>query len=197
MKVVTKKQFLNQCIVEAFRTVEVQPVANIYKEYKGLDVKIVLQAEETTLAGMSIEVCDMNLCFEGSVEEFWDMNKYSKDVTLERLSRVASWLEKRIWSSYTKYRCLSQFLDILRDRYVEYEGLAELDFGIEAEPLDGTYKLHLCLEAGACEPDDMKELMESVVEDWNDCCSKGLELRFKNTTDEDDVYNYTYEVYVG
>ena len=47
MKSVTKKQFVNQCIVEAFRTVETQPVANIDKEYKGLDVKIVLQAEET------------------------------------------------------------------------------------------------------------------------------------------------------
>ena len=197
MKVVTKKQFLNQCIVEAFRTVETQPVANINQEHKGLDVKIILQAEETTLAGVSIELSDINLCFEGSVEEFWDMNEYSKDVTLERLHSVASGLEKRIWAEYTKYRCLSQFLDILRDRYVEYDGLVELDFGIEAEPLDGTYKLHLCLEAGCCEPDNMEELMESVVEDWNDCCSKGLELRFKNTTDEDDVYNYTYEVYVG
>ena len=197
MKSVTKKQFVNQCIVEAFRTVETQPVANINQEHKGLDVKIILQAEETTLAGVSIELSDINLCFEGSVEEFWDMNEYSKDVTLDRLHSVASGLEKRIWAEYTKYRCLSQFLDILRDRYVEYEGLVELDFGIEAEPLDGTYKLYLCLEAGACEPDDMEELMGSVVEDWNDCCSKGLELRFKNTTDEDDVYNYTYEVFVG
>ena len=197
MKAVTKKQFVNQCIVEAFRTVEVQPVANIDKEYKGLDVKIVLQAEETTLAGMSIEVSDINLCFEGSVEEFWDMNEYSKDVTLERLHSVASGLEKKIWEEYTKYRCLSQFLDILRNRYVEYDGLEELDFSIEAEPLEGTYKLHLCLEAGYCEPDDMEELMGSVIEDWNDCCSKGLELRFRNTTDEDDVYNYTFEVYVG
>ena len=197
MKAVTKKQFVNQCIVEAFRTVETQPVANIYKEHKGLDVKIILQAEETTLAGMSIEVCDYNICFEGSVEEFWDMTKYSKDVTLERLSRVASGLEKRIWASYTKYRCLSQFLDILRSRYVEYDGLKELDFSIEAEPLEGTYKLYLCLEAGYCEPDDMEELMESVIEDWNDCCSKGLEIMFKNTTDDDDVYNYTFEVFVG
>lgn len=197
MKVVTKKQFLNQCIVEAFRTVETQPVANIDKEYKGLDVKIVLQAEETALAGISIEVNDINLCFEGIVEEFWDMTEYSKDVTLERLSNVASGLEKKIWEDYTKYRCLSQFLDILRDRYVEYDGLVELDFSIESGLLDGTCKLHLCLEAGHCEPDDMEELMESVVEDWNDCCSKGLEIRFKNTTDEDDVYNYTYEVFVG
>lgn len=197
MKAVTKKQFVNQCIVEAFRTVEVQPVANIDQEYKGLNVKVVLQAEETALAGMSIEVSDINLCFEGSVEEFWDMTEYSKEVTLDRLQSVASGLEKRIWAEYTKYRCLSQFLDSLRDRYIEYDGLKELSFSIEAEPLDGTYKLYLCLEAGCCEPDNMEELLESVVEDWNDCCSKGLELRFKNTTDEDDVYNYTYEVYVG
>ena len=197
MKSVTKKQFLNQCIVEAFRTVEAQPVANINQEHKGLDVKIILQAEETSLAGMSIEVFDNNLCFEGSVEEFWDMTNYSKDETMNRLSLVASGLEKRIWAAYTKYRCLSQFLGILRDRYVEYRGLVELDFGIEAEPLDGTYKLYLCLEAGSCKPDDMEELMENVIEDWNDCCSKGLELRFRNTTDEDDVYNYTYEVFVG
>lgn len=197
MKAVTKKQFVNQCIVEAFRTVEVQPVANIEQEYKDLNVKVVLQAEETTLAGMSIEVSDINLCFKGSVEEFWDMTEYSKDVTLDRLQSVASGLEKKIWEEYTKYRCLSQFLDILRNRYVEYDGLKELDFSIEAEPLEGTYKLYLCLEAGYCEPDNMEELMESVIEDWNDCCSKGLELRLKNTTDDDDVYNYTYEVYVG
>ena len=76
MKSVTKKQFVNQCIVEAFRTVETQPVANINQEYKGLDVKIILQAEETTLAGVSIELSDINLCFEGSAEEFWDMNEY-------------------------------------------------------------------------------------------------------------------------
>lgn len=197
MKAVTKKQFVNQCIVEAFRTVEVQPVANIDQEYKGLNVKVVLQAEETTLAGMSIEVSDINLCFEGSVEEFWDMTEYSKEVTMDRLQSVASGLEKKIWEEYTKYRCLSQFLDILRNRYVEYDGLKELDFSIEAAPLEGTYKLYLCLEAGSCEPDDMKELMESVIEDWNDCCSKGLEIMFKNTTDDDDVYNYTFEVFVG
>ena len=35
MKVVTKKQFLNQCIVEAFRTVETQPVDKTDKQYQG------------------------------------------------------------------------------------------------------------------------------------------------------------------